>query len=111
MDAKWVKTLRENRGLTQSDLSQILGVSINTVQNWESGNTIPKTKEKLLLELAEKPINREYDVASAIKKIEAISEVTLSAVSELLAKSNGGSSTSILRSLEALVNERVNKQE
>ncbi|WP_343668690.1 hypothetical protein [Chitinophaga sp.] len=50
----------------------------------------------------------EYDMGAAIKKIEAMQEVTLSAVAELLAKANGQSSTVALGQLQELVNKRLN---
>lgn len=50
----------------------------------------------------------EYDMGAAIKKMEAIQEVTLSAVAELLAKANNQSSTVVLSQLQELVNKRLN---
>lgn len=43
-----VKKLREGRGLTQQALADLIGVHINTVQNWESGKKIPNTKYPIL---------------------------------------------------------------
>lgn len=37
-----LKELRNRIGLTQLELSEKVGVSENTIQNWESGKTIPK---------------------------------------------------------------------
>lgn len=36
-----IKTLRENRKLTQADLAQILGVSSKTVSKWETAKGLP----------------------------------------------------------------------
>lgn len=50
----------------------------------------------------------EFDVAAAVKKTAATTEVILSAVSELLAKANGQSATVVKEQLEGLVNKRLN---
>ncbi len=46
-----VKKIRKNLGLTQKQLSEKLGVDIKTVQNWESGKVVPKTKYGLFRNL------------------------------------------------------------
>lgn len=38
-----VRELREKFGLTQAKLASIMGVSTQTIKNWESGKTIPST--------------------------------------------------------------------
>lgn len=38
-----VKELREQSGMTQAALAQIMGVSTQTIKNWESGKKIPST--------------------------------------------------------------------
>ena len=37
-----LKELRIKMGLTQSELAEKVGVSENTIQNWENGKTMPK---------------------------------------------------------------------
>lgn len=49
-----VKELREKLGLTQEAFAELLGVHGRTVQNWESGSSIPKVKDAKLRELAAK---------------------------------------------------------
>lgn len=49
-----VKKLRKKIDLTQSELAQECGVTLRTVQNWEKGETIPESKQKLLQNIAEK---------------------------------------------------------
>ncbi|WP_340074305.1 helix-turn-helix transcriptional regulator [Leptobacterium sp. I13] len=39
-----IKKYREENGLTQMQLAEKLGVSFRTVQNYESGHPIPKSK-------------------------------------------------------------------
>jgi len=42
----YVKGLRERTGLTQSDFSQMIGVSIRTLQNWEQGRREPEGRPR-----------------------------------------------------------------
>lgn len=56
-----LKELRKKAGLTQSALAKALGVDIKTVQNWEAGRAIPKTKYGILRNVLE----RESSAASA----------------------------------------------
>lgn len=50
-----IKELRTNLGLTQKQFAEMVGVSVNTIQNWESGGTIPKSKHPILQSLTTKP--------------------------------------------------------
>ena len=52
----YLKTLRTEKGLTQAQLAEQLGVSNRTVSRWENGNTMPDFD--ILLILA-----KEYDVS------------------------------------------------
>lgn len=46
-----IRDLRASRNLTQQQFSDITGVSIRTIQNWESGiYKCPKHVEKLIVE-------------------------------------------------------------
>lgn len=38
-----VKELREKNGMTQAALAQVMGVSTQTIKNWESGKKISST--------------------------------------------------------------------
>lgn len=49
-----IQKLRELLGLTQEELSERLGVSSRTIQNWEQGKKIPKTRVEILRKLASK---------------------------------------------------------
>jgi putative transcriptional regulator len=49
-----VRALRERVGLTQSDFSAMIGVSIRTLQNWEQGRREPDGPAKALLRVVEK---------------------------------------------------------
>jgi DNA-binding XRE family transcriptional regulator len=43
-----IKELRKKAGLTQSALAKTVGVDIKTIQNWEAGRPVPKTKYEIL---------------------------------------------------------------
>ena len=43
-----VKEEREKLGLTQTELAEKIGVSLRTVQNYENGEVIPKSKYEIL---------------------------------------------------------------
>ena len=47
-----VKYFRQQRGLTQRALADICGVTLRTVQNWESGKKLPENVRRHLLALA-----------------------------------------------------------
>ncbi|MBF0357189.1 MAG: helix-turn-helix domain-containing protein [Magnetococcales bacterium] len=44
-----VKAIRKKTGLSQSRFSQLLGVSIKTLQNWEQGRRHPQGPARVLL--------------------------------------------------------------
>lgn len=56
MEGNELKAKRENLGLTQTELADILGVKMNTVYRWESGIlTVPKS-----IELAMETVERKH---------------------------------------------------
>lgn len=54
-----VKRIREKQGLTQSQLADICGVTLRTVQNWENGKVIPPAMAKLLAAIGEEGFQKE----------------------------------------------------
>lgn len=46
-----IKKIREKLNLSQEAFAERLGVHPRTVQNWESGGTIPKSKHAILCDL------------------------------------------------------------
>lgn len=50
-----IKKIRTKLGLTQKQLAEMVGVSVNTIQNWESGGNIPKSKHPILQSLLTRP--------------------------------------------------------
>ena len=47
----FLKELRKERGVTQEQLAQILGVSNRSVSRWENGNNLPDLD--LLIQISE----------------------------------------------------------
>ena len=43
-----IKKIRTDLGLTQVEFAKRLGISMRTVQNWESGGAIPESKREIL---------------------------------------------------------------
>lgn len=52
-----IKKIRERLNISQEKLAEMLGVHPRTVQNWESGTTIPRAKHTILRNLTLKPQN------------------------------------------------------
>ena len=50
-----VRKIRETLGISQETLAEMVGVHPRTVQNWESGSTIPRSKHAILRDLVLKP--------------------------------------------------------
>lgn len=50
-----LKELRQKLDLTQVQLAQLIGVDVKTIQNWESGRKIPRSKDGILRSLLTKP--------------------------------------------------------
>lgn len=54
MTAKEIKEIRSRLGFSQEQLAEKLGVHARTIQNWESGGKIPKSKDAILCSLQPK---------------------------------------------------------
>lgn len=46
---KWIKELRDASALTQQDLANVLGVTVQAVSQWENDKTVPDTRHLLAL--------------------------------------------------------------
>ena len=49
-----MRRIREGFGLTQQQFAALLGVSVDSVQNWEQGRRKPRGAAQILLRIAEK---------------------------------------------------------
>lgn len=59
-----VKEIRNKLGLTQEELAKELGVALRTVQNWETGGVIPKTKYVILRKLNDNKLSSNNNEAN-----------------------------------------------
>lgn len=50
-----LKELRQKLDLTQVQLAKLIGVDVKTIQNWESGRKIPRSKDGILRSLIAHP--------------------------------------------------------
>lgn len=50
-----IKEIREKLSVSQETLAEMVGVHPRTIQNWESGTKIPKSKHAILRDLVLKP--------------------------------------------------------
>jgi len=53
-DAVDVRNLRESANVSQSQFARMIGVSVDTVQNWEQGRRKPKGPAMVLLRVFQK---------------------------------------------------------
>lgn len=58
MDGENIKRLRAILGLTQKELADKIGVSVNTIQNYEKGGVIPAARQQLFVTLEELAISK-----------------------------------------------------
>ena len=54
MNSLDVKKIRKQLGVSQEQLAEMIGVHTRTVQNWEAGTAIPKSKHAILHNIATK---------------------------------------------------------
>lgn len=50
-----LKELRQKLDLTQVQLAKLIGVDVKTIQNWEAGRKIPRSKDGILRSLLTRP--------------------------------------------------------
>lgn len=70
MDSIDIKKLRETLGLTQASFAKKLGVSTQTISNWENGGTIPQSKYDAIKALKDKDEKNEKAVTGPSKRKE-----------------------------------------
>jgi DNA-binding transcriptional regulator YiaG len=59
--AKGFKTLRQRLGLTAEAIGILLGVSVQTIYNWEAGNTSPREQQMVRIVMLRGMGKREVD--------------------------------------------------
>jgi len=83
IDGKYVKKLREEKGLTQTALANILGVTKKTIEKWEQGKnkvtgssavllTLLKNENGFLDKLYKVDIRNDYSTYKTFAKIEGL---------------------------------------
>lgn len=79
-----IKSYREKNGITQEELAKRLGVHWRTIQNWESGTKIPRSKYTILCNLLKaelSPEQKHYGGASSEQSDSASTVVPLVPIS------------------------------
>ena len=71
-----IKQIRSKIGLTQAELAKKLGVDTKTVQNWESGATIPKSKYGILGVLSKETTAPSKELGFEVKDLRKMLGVT-----------------------------------
>lgn len=71
-----IKQIRAKIGLTQAELAKKLGIDIKTVQNWESGATIPKSKYGILGVLSKETTAPSKELGFEVKDLRKMLGVT-----------------------------------
>ena len=60
-----IKRIRERFGISQREFAGLLGISVDTVQNWEQGRRTPRGAARVLLLVAEKHPDALWDVVQS----------------------------------------------
>ncbi len=60
-NADTIKSIRESIGLSRAELSELMGVSVKTVQAWESGRNKPNGSSARLLQILQVSPNEFID--------------------------------------------------
>ena len=60
-----IKRIRKQFGISQREFAGLLGISVDTVQNWEQGRRNPRGAARVLLLIAEKHPDALWDVVQS----------------------------------------------
>ena len=63
-----VQKIRGSYNMTQIDFATLLGVSVDTLQNWEQGRRSPQGPARILLQIVAKHPDVVWDVVKAPKR-------------------------------------------
>lgn len=56
MNGEEIKKIRKKINISQDALAKLIGVSLRTIQNWEAGGTVPKTRHEMLRKISEEEV-------------------------------------------------------
>jgi putative transcriptional regulator len=62
MDKTDIQAIRERYQLSQAEFARLLGISLDTLQNWEQGRRVPRGPARVLLQVVEKHPEVVWDV-------------------------------------------------
>lgn len=62
MDKTDIQRIRANYRLSQNEFAALLGISLDTLQNWEQGRRLPQGPARVLLQVAAKHPQAVWDV-------------------------------------------------
>ena len=71
-----VKRIRANYRLSQNEFATLLGISLDTLQNWEQGRRVPKGPARVLLQVAAKHPEAVWDVVQPKNKKRLVDKKT-----------------------------------
>ena len=69
-----VQRIRANYRLSQNEFAILLGISLDTLQNWEQGRRIPQGPARVLLQVAAKHPDAVWDVVQPKNSLSAKKE-------------------------------------
>lgn len=64
-----VQQIRANYRLSQNEFARLLGISLDTLQNWEQGRRLPQGPARVLLQVAAKHPEAVWDVVQPKKQL------------------------------------------
>ena len=67
IEFKQVREIRESYDLSQSEFAALLGISVDTLQNWEQGRRTPVGPARILLQVVAKHPEAVWDVVRPSK--------------------------------------------
>ena len=71
-----VQRIRANYRLSQSEFAALLGISLDTLQNWEQGRRLPQGPARVLLQVAAKHPEAVWDVVQPRNKKRFVDKAT-----------------------------------
>lgn len=103
----------EGLGKTRQDIAEPLGIKVNSISSALSrgGNEELYNKINSYYKYLSVKETENYNVGEAVKKIEAMSSVILTALAEVIGNQKGQMSSTIKDELEKMVNKQLDASE